>query len=104
LFTGLNLRGIEASSRTNAIIAAGLGRVILFFFIAAIQYLVHQPPADAGSLTRPFYDAATFSWKWISSGAALAVLTYIGFDGISTLSEEVHNPRRNVLLATVLVC
>ena len=34
----------------------------------------------------------------------MAVLTYIGFDGISTLSEEVHNPRRNILLATVLVC
>ena len=40
----------------------------------------------------------------MSSGAALAVLTYIGFDGISTLSEEVHNPRRNILLATVRVC
>jgi amino acid transporter len=25
-------------------------------------------------------------------------LTYIGFDGISTLSEEVKNPRRNILL------
>jgi amino acid transporter len=34
----------------------------------------------------------------------LAVLTYIGFDGISTLSEEARNPRRNILLATVLVC
>jgi len=34
----------------------------------------------------------------------VAVLTYIGFDGISTLSEEVENPRRNVLLATVLTC
>jgi len=32
------------------------------------------------------------------------VLTYIGFDGISTLSEEAENPRRNILLATVLVC
>ncbi|MGA7909009.1 MAG: APC family permease, partial [Candidatus Sulfotelmatobacter sp.] len=29
---------------------------------------------------------------------------YIGFDGISTLSEEVDNPRRNIFLATVLVC
>ena len=35
---------------------------------------------------------------------SLAVLTYIGFDAISTLSEEVENPRRNVLLATVIVC
>jgi len=32
------------------------------------------------------------------------VLTYIGFDGISTLSEETENPQRNILLATVLVC
>src|SRR5262249_15970486 len=30
--------------------------------------------------------------------------TYIGFDGVSILAEEVENPRRNVLLATVLVC
>jgi putrescine importer len=32
------------------------------------------------------------------------VLTYIGFDALSTLSEEAENPRRNILLATVLVC
>ena len=32
------------------------------------------------------------------------MLTYIGFDGISTLSEEAHDPRRNILLATVLTC
>src|SRR5205807_7348206 len=98
LFTGLNLRGIEASARTNIILAAGLGVVILLFFYAAIRYLFQHPLPDAAALTRPFYDPATFSWKAISSGAALAVLTYIGFDGISTLSEEVHNPRRNVLL------
>jgi len=35
---------------------------------------------------------------------SIAVLTYIGFDGISTLSEEADNPRRNILLATVLTC
>jgi amino acid transporter len=32
------------------------------------------------------------------------VLTYIGFDGISTLSEEAENPRRNILYATVFTC
>ena len=32
------------------------------------------------------------------------MLSYIGFDGISTLSEEAENPRRNILLATVLTC
>ena len=38
------------------------------------------------------------------AGTSIAVLTYIGFDGISTLSEEAENPRRNILLATVLSC
>ena len=32
------------------------------------------------------------------------MLTYIGFDGISTMSEEVENPRRNIMLATVFTC
>ena len=40
----------------------------------------------------------------VLTGASVAALTYIGFDGISTLSEEVENPRRNILLATVYTC
>jgi amino acid transporter len=42
--------------------------------------------------------------KAVMGGTSIAVLTYIGFDGISTLSEEAENPRRNILLATVLTC
>jgi amino acid transporter len=104
LFTGMNLRGIEASTRTNATIATGLGVVIVLFFGAAVRYLWLQPPEGVAGWTQPFYDPQTFSFSVVSGGAALAVLTYIGFDGISTLSEEVRNPRRNILLATVLVC
>jgi amino acid transporter len=104
LFTAMNLRGIESSSRTNSIIATGLGVVIILFLGSAVRYLFLNPPANAGEWTRPFYDPKTFTFPSVSAGASLAVLTYIGFDGISTLSEEVHNPRRNILLATVLVC
>jgi len=103
-FTVMNLRGIEASARTNNIIALGLGLVVVLFFIAAVRYLVLHPPDGVADWTRPFYDPQTFSFSAVSGGAALAVLTYIGFDGISTLSEEAHNPRRNILLATVLTC
>jgi amino acid transporter len=39
-----------------------------------------------------------------AAGTSLAVLTYIGFDAISTLSEEVVDPKRNILRGTVLVC
>ena len=104
LFTGLNLRGIEASTRTNAVIATGLGVVIVLFLAAAFRHLWFHPPQGWTGWTQPFYDPKTFSFSVVSGGAALAVLTYIGFDGISTLSEEVRNPRRNILLATVLVC
>src|ERR1700691_4232911 len=43
-------------------------------------------------------------WQGIFRGTSIAVLTYIGFDGISTLSEEAEDPKRNILRATVLVC
>ncbi|MCU0362842.1 MAG: APC family permease [Bacteroidales bacterium] len=104
LFTSMNLRGIEASARTNSIIAAGLGIVILLFLGSAVRYLFINPPAGAAGWLKPFYNPETFSFSAVSAGASLAVLTYIGFDGISTLSEEVHNPRKNILRATVLVC
>jgi amino acid transporter len=104
LFTIMNLRGIEASARTNTVIAVGLGIVIILFLGAAVRYLILHPPLSAAEWAKPFYNPETFSFKAVSTGASLAVLTYIGFDGISTLSEEVHNPRKNILLASVLVC
>lgn len=103
LFTALNLRGVKASARTNQIIGVGLGLVVLLFLGAALRYLFGVPLSGA-DLTRPFYDPATFAMPVVLTGASIACLTYIGFDGISTLSEEVEDPRRNVLRATVLTC
>jgi amino acid transporter len=60
--------------------------------------------SGGGFSTLPFYDPATFRAPALFTGTSIAVLTYIGFDGISTLSEEVRDPRRNILRATVLVC
>ena len=104
LFTWLNLRGVETSARINAFLAAGMGIVIIIFVVEAIRYIYHLPYFGPGFFTHPFYDPRTFSSPALFRGTSIAVLTYIGFDGISTLSEEVKNPRRNVLLATVLVC
>jgi len=38
------------------------------------------------------------------TATSFAALTYIGFDGVTTLAEDVKNPERNMLLAPVLVC
>jgi amino acid transporter len=77
--------------------------VVLLFLGCVIRALwgVHHDP---GFFTHPFYQPDTFHPATIFAGTSVAVLTYIGFDAVSTLSEEVENPRRNILLATVLVC
>ncbi len=102
-FTLLNLRGVKASARTNTVIGIALTLVVITFLTAALRYLLGAH-LDGAALLRPFYDPATFALPTVLTGASIACLTYIGFDGISTLSEEVENPRRNVLRATVLTC
>jgi putrescine importer len=104
IFTGLNLFGIRTSARINEILAASMGVVIVIFLAVAVRYVLHTPHDGLAFFTRPFYDPQTFRTSAVLGGTSLAVLTYIGFDGISTLSEEAENPRRNILLATVLVC
>jgi putrescine importer len=104
VFTALNIQGIKTSARVNSALAAGMGVVIAIFFVAAARYVFGHPHDGMSFFTQPFYDPATWSSKAVLGGTSIAVLTYIGFDGISTLSEEAQNPRRNILLATVLVC
>ena len=104
MFTALNLFGIRTSARINDTLAAAMGVVIVIFLAAAARYVLRTPHDGMAFFTRPFYDPQTFSAGAVLGGTSLAVLTYIGFDGISTLSEEAENPKRNILLATVLVC
>src|SRR5262252_7825867 len=104
LFTGLNIQGVKTSARVNSALAALMGVVIAIFFVAAARYIFGHPRDEAGFFTRPFYDPQLFDARAVLGGTSIAVLTYIGFDGISTLSEEAENPRRNILLATVLTC
>jgi amino acid transporter len=78
--------------------------VVVVLFLASVARTVWHLHADSAFFTDPFYTRAEFKWPDIFAGTSVAVLTYIGFDAVSTLSEEVENPRRNILLATLLVC
>ena len=104
VFTLLNIQGVKTSARVNSGLAAAMGVVIAIFFVTAARYIFGHPHAETGFFTRPFYDPQMWNTKAVLGGTSIAVLTYIGFDGISTLSEEAENPRRNILLATVLTC
>lgn len=104
LFTLLNLRGIEASAATNRWLTIAMSVVVAYMLICMLRYLAGAGPFGPGFFTKPFYDPANFSLPAVFTGTSIAALTYIGFDSISTLSEEVVNPQRNILRATVLVC
>ena len=103
VFTLLNIRGIKTSARINTGMAIAMGMVVVAIFVAAARF-IFGAAHDPSYYTRPFYDPQTFSFAGLFGCTSIAVLTYIGFDGISTLSEEADNPRRNILLATVLTC
>jgi putrescine importer len=102
-FTWVNLRGVKTSARMNEVLCIGMVIVVILFLASVVRLLWHAQH-DPGFFIRPFYNPATFHPSSIFAGTSVAVLTYIGFDALSTLSEEAENPRRNILLATVLVC
>ena len=108
LFAGgitlLNLRGIRSTARANQVLLFFMCTVLLSFIVLAIKYLVvHHGIAGLFS-TQPFYNRGTFHVRAIASATSFAALTYLGFDSVTTMAEDVINPRRNVLLAAVGVC
>jgi putrescine importer len=103
-FTALNLNGVETSARINTGMAAALGLVILLVLAAAVHWLLHLAHPTASFFLNPFYDRATFNSAGLLRGTSIAVLTYIGFDGISTLTDEAKDPARSVPRAIVLTC
>lgn len=102
--TFVNTRGIQTPSRLNAILSAVISLVVILLLVEGVRYVpavVHSSGAD---LIDPFYDRSTCAASAVFHGTSVAVLTYIGFDGFSTMAEEAENPRRNILTATVLTC
>lgn len=96
--------GIRTTARANEILLAFMSIVMIAFLGEAIWYIFAHQHWQGFFSTQPLYDPRTFSVRAIAAGTALAATTYIGFDGVSILAEEVENPKRNVLLASVLVC
>jgi putrescine importer len=104
IITLLNLRGIRSSARQNKVLLFGMLIVIGFFIVLALKFLFHTAGWSGVFSSQPFYDSSTFNAHRILGATSFAALTYIGFDGVTTLTEDVENPKRNILLATVFVC
>ena len=100
--TGLNILGIKVADRTNYILMAFQVLVIVGFVALSVgSVLASQGTGglvDAGPFANP---GATFSG--ISAGAAIAAYSFLGFDAVTTFTEETVNPRKTVPRAILLI-
>ena len=104
LFVGfnavVNLVGIRLTARVNFCML-GFEILTLAIFIVAGLLALHRG-LGAGALTlSPIYDPAVFSWATVVGATSIAVLSFLGFDGISTLAEESVGGRDAVARATI---
>lgn len=102
--TVVTAQGVHMTARANTVMGAVLGVIVAVYLAAACHYIAVQPHTTPGYFVRPFYESSTWDWHAILASTSLAMLIFIGFDGISTLSEEVHNPERNIMRATIATC
>jgi len=97
LLTVVLVRGIRESARTNNVMVLVKVAAILLFVFFGLSF-IH--PANY----TPF---SPNGWSGVLAGGSIIFFTYIGFDSVSTASEECRNPRRDVpigILATLVVC
>ena len=87
IMTLLNLRGIRATAYANIVLVTIMCLVIVIFMVLAVRYLFHFQGWHGVFSIEPFYDARTFDVRLIWMATSYAALTYIGFDGVTTLAE-----------------
>ena len=102
--TLLTIQGIKFNARTNEVLLGFMMLVTAAFLVLAFRYLTNHHETGGLLSWQPIYSPATFDLRAVAAGTSFAALVFIGFDGVSILAEEVKNPKRNVLLASVLVC
>lgn len=104
LMTATNLSGIKTTSRVTFVFNLILAVAILWFVVSATRFLVGRPAFGVSGLLLPFFDPKTFSLSAVMAATPIAVLSFLGFDGISTLAEDAQDPQKNIGRATLLVC
>jgi len=86
LNTVVNYLGIETTAKVNRVMLVAELVVLAIFILIGIVALVQGK--GRGFDFTPLYNKATFSWGLVFGSVSIAVLSFLGFDGISTLAEE----------------
>jgi amino acid transporter len=82
------------TAKVNKIMLAAELVVLAIFLVIGIVALAQGK--GHGFSFSPIYNSATFSWSLVFGAVSIAVLSFLGFDGISTLAEENKDSARAI--------
>lgn len=100
LVTGLNILGIKVAAGLNGALLAIQAVFIIVF--AIMSFLTISGNAEAVNPLEPFI-SSDFEFTAVAAGAAILCLSFLGFDAVSTLSEETKNPTR-IIPRAIVIC
>jgi len=96
LTTAVNWFGITVTSRAN-FISVGLQTIILVGFLILGVIALYSGKGNGGLTLKPVFEAANFNAGKIFSATSICIMSFLGFDAISTLAEEVEGGDRRVV-------
>lgn len=102
LTTVLNVIGIKVADRVNLVLMSFQILVIVFFVVLASAEVMRTEGAGGLVSATPFI-GVDVGLAGIAGGAAIAAYSFLGFDAVTTLTEETVDPRRTVPKAIMLV-
>jgi amino acid transporter len=99
LNTVVNYFGIQMTARMNRIMLVGELIVLALFLVIGFAALANGK--STGDALTPLYNSDTFSVGLVFGAVSIAALSFLGFDAISTLSEENTDEARKIGRATI---
>jgi amino acid transporter len=94
LNTVVNYLGIQMTARVNRFMLVAELIVLVIFLVVGVVALAQGK--GHGFNFSPLYNKETFSWSVVFGAVSIAVLSFLGFDGISMLAEESREDARRI--------
>lgn len=100
----LSIKGVQIVSSVNSFFTA-VGIIFLIFsFGFIVAYVIRGGGAGTFFDFEAIYNPQTFVFDGVLTAAGVLCCGFVGFDAISTMSEEAKNAEKNIPRAIILCC